>query len=84
MPFGLSLQDISHASGWTVATVVLCAMLYGMVKGIVVPRFLYEEQRLRADRAIEEQEQALDSVERLTKAVDTITDALLVSKVNHE
>jgi hypothetical protein len=72
------LKSLHDAGGWIFAAACIGAMLFATIKGMVVPRFLYDEQRDRADRALDQQDDALTSLGQLTKSVDTITTALIM------
>lgn len=71
------VRVLHDVGGWVFAAVVLSLMLLAAVKGVVIPRFVYDEQRIRADKAESQQDSMLESLGKVAKSVDNITTALI-------
>ena len=65
------LRALGDAAGWTVAVVILVVIAYGLVKGHLVPGYIYRREVERGDRA----EDAIDRTDRIAEGATTAAKA---------
>lgn len=80
MPVSFTLQELHDVGGWTFAALCLAALLGAFIKGMIVPRFLYDEQKERLDKTLEQQNSIIKSLDALARSIDNVISALIGRK----
>lgn len=74
----ISLLDaLGNASGWAIATALLIFGIVGLIRGWVVPGYLYEREVARGDGLEAAADQSARTVERAAAATEAATNTAL-------
>lgn len=71
------LSALGNATGWTVAVALLIFMVVGLVRGWVVPGYLYRREVARGDSLEDAANQSARTVERAADATEAATRTAL-------